>query len=191
MPRMTRIFLALELDDATRAHIVTASAPLHAAMPHLRFTAPESWHITIAFLGELDDPSVEAAKQAADRAASQSSPFTLHAGGIGYFGSPAAPRVLWIGVTGDLAALTALHEHTAAALSEVGLSHDGRFAPHITLARPRQPLTADEAEALAAARAVGNAGPSLPVTHLSVMRSDLLPTGARYTRMHAAELGNI
>jgi 2'-5' RNA ligase len=51
----TRTFLAIELDDATREFIRAQMQPLQAALPRVRFVGSETWHITLAFLGDLDD----------------------------------------------------------------------------------------------------------------------------------------
>lgn len=184
----TRTFLAIELDDATRAFIAAQAQPVQAALPRVRFVASDTWHITLAFLGELDDAQLAAAHAAAQAAAAQSAPFVIRAGGLGAFGAEGAPRVIWIGVGGDRAALQATQAHVAAALAEHSLAHDGRFSPHITLARPRQPLTPAEAVAFRELRAHVVWGPDLPVTAISVMRSDLAPSGARYTCMARAPL---
>ncbi len=185
----TRTFLAIELDDTTRAFIAAQVAPLRAALPGVRFVGSATWHITLAFLGELDDAQVIAAQGAARVAATASAPFVLHAGGLGTFGDLHAPRVIWVGVGGDVQALRATQARVAAALAEHALRHDERFSPHITLARLRQPLAPPEAAALHDALADPTQGPNLSVTAISVMRSDLAPTGARYTCLARAPLG--
>jgi 2'-5' RNA ligase len=184
----TRTFLAIELDDATRAFIAARMEPLRAALPGVRFVGGETWHLTLAFLGELDDAQLAAAEAAAHSAATGSAPFALHAADLGTFGGMNAPRVIWVGVGGDVAALRALQARVTEALAARGLHHDGRFSPHITLARLRQPLAPAEAAALRVALNVQTQGPDLPVTAISVMRSDLAPSGARYTCLARAAL---
>jgi 2'-5' RNA ligase len=184
----TRTFLAIELDDATRAFISAQMQPLQAALPRVRFVGSDTWHITLAFLGDLDDAQLTASFVAADAAAGASKPFTLRAGGIGSFGTEAAPRVIWIGVAGDRAALDATQAHVAQEIRSQGLPMraEHHYSPHITLARLKQPLAPEEIAALRAARASQAHGPELPVRGISVMRSQLSPAGARYTRMHYA-----
>jgi len=186
----TRTFLAIELDDATREFIRAQMQPLQAALPRVRFVGSETWHITLAFLGDLDDTQLAASDAAARMAAEASAPFTLRAGDIGIFGADAAPRVIWVGVAGDLAALAATQARVVSAVRAKGLPmrEEHRYNPHITLARPRHPLAPDEAEALRAARASQAQGPDWPVHGISVMRSDLSPAGARYTRLYHAQL---
>lgn len=189
MERTTRTFLALELDAATRSCIQQTAAALAPALPDTRLTTPESWHITLAFLGDLDGARLAAARRAAQAAGAAAAPFVVRAAGAGIFGSPAQPRVVWVGVGGDRAALAALQQRVAAALATEGFALDARFAPHITLARPRRPLDAQAAAALALALAAVGQGPDATVAALSVMRSDRLPAGARYTCLERVPFG--
>ena len=187
MPHI-RTFLAIELDAATHEFIATLAQSLQATLPGVRFVGSETWHLTLAFLGELNEAAVTAAQVAAQAAASQAHPFVVHATGIGTFGKPGAPRVIWVGLGGELAALTHLREQVMLALAQQTLHHDNYFSPHITLARLKKPLSDAEAAALQTAKADTRVGPAMPVTHISVMRSDLSPTGARYTCMLRAPL---
>ncbi len=187
---LTRTFLALELDDTTRAFIRGRVELLQQALPRVRFVAAETWHITLAFLGELDDAQLAAAQQAAHAAARQARPFTLHAASIGTFGSKLAPRIIWIGVGGMTGELIALQRQVVAALHTARVPYDDekRYSPHITLARLRAPLTPDEAQQLRQLEALEGQGPDLAATAISVMKSELLPSGARYTCLERAAL---
>ena len=184
---LTRTFLALELDDATRTFISARVRALALALPQVRFVAAATWHVTLAFLGDLDESMLAQTTLAARDAADQAAPFTLHAANVGIFGADADPRVIWLGVGGTTSALLALQQAVVAALHARGVPYrDTHFAPHITLARPRQPFTAPAAAAFAQLRAATDVGPALSVTAISVMRSELAPTGARYTALARA-----
>ncbi|HST88229.1 MAG TPA: RNA 2',3'-cyclic phosphodiesterase, partial [Ktedonobacterales bacterium] len=119
------------------------------------------------------------------------SPFTLTVVGLGVFGPPSAPRVLWCGVGGDVPALLRLQAALADRLDAAGFPREQRpFAPHLTLARFKQPL-----DPAALQRLLGIlANPSVAKTpfavdSLSVMQSELLRPAARYTRLRACPLG--
>lgn len=185
----TRTFLAIELDDPTRAFIREREHELAEAMPHVRFVAAATWHLTLAFLGDLTPEQLAAARLAAHDAAATTTPFTLHATRIGTFGPDDAPRVIWIGVGGMTRELFVLQQQVAAALRAHNVPFDDKhFVPHITLARLHNPLTPAEATALAAGKALMGQGPALPVTAISVMKSELSPAGARYTALDRALL---
>ena len=186
---MTRPFIAIELDVATRAYLQALVNDLAPAMPGVRFVSPATWHVTLAFLGELDAVQLVAAQSAAALTALASQPFQLHAAQPGFFGAPAAPRVIWVGLAGDRAALQTLQQTLITHLHAVGLASDERFTPHITLARPKQPLTQAGASWLSELGQTPTSGPAFPITTIALMRSDRSPDGAHYTRLHQFSLG--
>lgn len=185
---LIRTFLAIEVDAPTRAYMATQVAALRSRLPSVRFVAEDTWHLTLAFLGDLTDEQVAAASTAAEEAARATAPFTLHVAGLGTFGDVPAPRVIWLGVGGMVAELRAAQGRVRVALDGAGLGSDGHFSPHLTLARLRRPLPTEEAEALRVALAQPSNGPDFTTTHIAVMRSDRTPTGAHYTAMARAAL---
>jgi 2'-5' RNA ligase len=114
---------------------------LRAAMttlPHtggsLRWRHPESWHITLAFLGEVPRDTLPELSERLARAASRATPMELSVAGGGHFES----QVLWAGVQGDRDRLGRLSETVAAAARRCRLKVDDRpYRPHVTLARVR------------------------------------------------------
>ncbi len=184
----TRTFLALEIDQPTKDYLRSIVQSLTTVLPSVRFVASGTWHITLAFLGDLEETQLLAAQRAAQVAASGHTRFSWHVEGIDIFGSEEAPHVIWTGLGGDLAALNALQQAVVTALTAEQLTCDERFSPHITLARPKVAFTAVEQVAFAAARAQSVRGPDTFAEAISVMRSDLAPSGARYTRINLAPL---
>ena len=186
-PALTRTFLAIELGDEARATLTRYTQRLAQALPAIRWTPADKLHLTLTFLGELDADQLTNASEAASVIAAETSPFTLALARSGYFGPAYAPRVLWIGVGGDLRALTALQRRLTRALMARNLPHDDKpFAPHLTLARIKRPL---DDTALTRLHAILD-GPApqpspWPVASLVVMRSDLARDGATYTHLLA------
>lgn len=188
---LTRTFIAVELPDAARAALQAHIARLSRALPRVRFQPPDSLHLTLAFLGELDDERLDAATQAAIAAASTAPPFTLMVAGLGIFGPPSAPRVLWCGVGGDVPTLLRLQAALADRLAAAGFPRERRpFAPHLTLARFKQPLDPAAPQRLSAILANPSVAKTpFTVDSLSVMKSELLRPAARYTCLCACPLG--
>ncbi|HEY7835359.1 MAG TPA: RNA 2',3'-cyclic phosphodiesterase [Ktedonobacterales bacterium] len=196
---MTRTFIAIELNEAARRQLARTVARLRGALPAAHWADPAGLHLTLAFLGELDDARLAEAMTAAASAAPTVAPFALALAGLGRFGPPAAPRVVWAGVAGDLAALARLHQALAAALAARAFTLDPRpFTPHLTLARLRTPPSPEATARLEAVlRASQHPAPArdpsaavaISVDHLSVMRSELLHPAARYTCLRAVPLG--
>ncbi len=188
---LTRTFIAIELGDAARAALARTITALARELPGVRFVEPASLHLTLAFLGDLDDAQLEQATQATAAAAQVSAPFALTVAGLGSFGPPHAPRVIWAGVGGNLRALTETQRALADELAARGFAREERpFAPHLTLARLKRPLDADEQRRLAQRLAVpAPAGAPIAARELSVMKSTPLPAGHVYSRLGAFPLG--
>lgn len=189
---MTRTFLALELSDEVRAALRSELARLRRALPALHWVDAQSLHVTLAFLGELEDERLAAATNAAAAVAPALHPFQLEIMGRGTFGQPWAPRVVWAGIGGETERLTALHAALTAALAVYGFARDPRpFAPHLTLARIKDRLDDATLSALQAdlqARQ-GEALGAWDIRQLAVMKSELQRPAARYTCLRALPLG--
>lgn len=191
-PTTTRVFLAIELGDAARTLLADQIHRLARELPSARWVQPESLHLTLAFLGEIDDEQLSAAKAASASAARSAAPFQLEVAGLGSFGPARAPRVIWAGVRGDLQALQHVQQRLARELEQRGFPREERmFSPHLTLARLRQPTPeADLSRIIEALRAPSQATAPIPVEHLSVMKSELARPNARYTRLATYALGS-
>src|SRR5690242_6218755 len=133
---MTRTFLALELPDTVRNTLRRRIERLKRMIPEVHWVDPASLHITLAFLGELDDERLDAATQAAASTAGGHAPFTLRLAGLGTFGSARSPRVIWVSLAGEKARLLSLQAALANDLAARGFLREERpFSPHLTLAR--------------------------------------------------------
>ncbi|BFU44783.1 RNA 2',3'-cyclic phosphodiesterase [Krasilnikovia sp. MM14-A1004] len=144
-----------------------------------RLARRETWHVTLAFLGEVADERApaasEALQRAADgwRAAGSGAPQLCLAGG-GRFGRGRF-TVLWVGVDGDRDAVQRLSKQVRREFKRDRLPYDDRpFNPHLTVARPGDKLAAAE---VAADREdlAGYRGPQWPVERMALMRSHLGP----------------
>lgn len=131
-----RLFIAIELSDGMRRELAGLSRTLRERASGGRFTPVENMHVTLRFLGETEDLS--GAVNAMREACRGIRPFTLKAGGYGYFEKTASGnhRVSLVTLTGDLDELSVLHETLEAALSDRGFPRDmKRYMPHVTLGR--------------------------------------------------------
>lgn len=171
---MPRLFVAAPIDEAVRSNLARVGTAADAK--GVRWVEPENLHLTLAFLGEVDQrslPLVEDAVYAATEG--ESSPLRLSAQGLGGFPDERSARVLWAGVDGEVPRLLALRKRLVAELRSAGFEVDSRrFRPHITLARFRsaQPLPSR----LARLQEFGE----WQVDELQVIESHLRPSGARY-----------
>ena len=181
---MTRTFLALELPDAVKAVLRRRIERLAHALPEVRFVDVAGLHLTLAFLGELDDERLAAATGAAEEAAKSHAPFTLRLASLGTFGSARSPCVIWVGLAGEVARLRALQATVADALEARGFAREARpFAPHLTLARIKRPLSDNALTALTRAQSEPSPDTNWRADALSVMKSELARPAARYTAL--------
>ena len=188
-----RCFVAIELPAEARRSIGGLVAGLREAdVRGLRPVNPDGVHLTLKFLGDVSASQVGAVVSALDRAAAAAQPFDLELRGVGGFPDLRRPRVLWVGIAGDLEALQRLYSSVEEALAPLGFPPEGRaFTPHLTLARLRDG-TSPEERARAAERLTSLAweeGAAIPVGGVSLMRSTLRPGGAVYARLRWAGFG--
>jgi 2'-5' RNA ligase len=161
-----RMFVALVPPPDTRAELAAAVHGLPTPAG-LRWTRPEQWHVTLAFLAEVDERTREQLAERLARAARRHPPAELALTGAGRFGT----RVLWTRVDGDRAALARLVDSVRAAVRRCGLPADERpYRPHLTLARAGSPAP-DLAPLVASLR--GFTGRSWPAAELHLVRSHL------------------
>jgi 2'-5' RNA ligase len=184
-----RLFLALELPPATADEIVAAIAPLRGdSQPPISWVPAHKLHLTLKFLGDADESRVAALVEAADQVAARHRPFEMKLAGVGAFPNFRRPRVVWMGV-GSESRLELLHHDVEIAAADAGYEVEGRpFRPHITLARVRDPLSTDQARALARAARTIAFSAITPVDRLTLFDSATAGPGAHYRRLHAATL---
>jgi 2'-5' RNA ligase len=160
-----------------------ALAGVRAAVPSLRWTAPEQWHLTLAFLGPLARlaPVVDGLRTLSGRGA-----FTMRLGGGGAFPSVRRARVLWLGTLEGGEAVSSLAGAVASTLAPLGYEPEGRrFHPHLTLARLRVP-----GDVAAAVSALGDSpvGEAFRVSEVVLYESRLSPRGSTYTALERVRL---
>lgn len=131
-----RLFVAVPLPDSIRSRLQEVSRKLRPEVPLQKWTHSDDLHITVQFLGETLSSKLDALQQALREAAAAHAGFPLSLAGLGTFGPPARPSILWAGLEGHTAALEALHHSVVAAMAKQGYKPEDRpFRPHITLGR--------------------------------------------------------
>src|SRR5512143_2060746 len=129
--RMSRLFVALVPPTVVVAPLAAAVAPLRAAHPALAWVAPERWHLTLVFLGNVPDEVRPALSERLARVAHRHGPVEVAIGGAGRFGQ----RALWVRAHGGLRPLATA---VGRAAGRAGVQVDDRpFRAHVTLARAR------------------------------------------------------
>ena len=144
---LMRLFVAIAPPSAVLDELDTQVEPFRATRLDLRWTSQEAWHVTLAFLGQVDEAGAARLLPRLERAARRHHEIVLAFAGAGAFPSPGRANVLWSGISGDRGALARLAESVAAGASRAGASppdRGRRFQPHLTLARCRTPADVTE-----------------------------------------------
>lgn len=183
-----RAFVAVNLPPVERSRLYAALEPLRAKALPVRWTPPESLHLTLKFLGRIEDERVATLQGALARIARVAEPFELEVGGLGAFPRLGRPRVWWVGIAPE-PRLTALQRALDAGLVELGFAREDRpFSPHVTIGRAREDRSTggSRVDDVVASFAFGF---RFAVQTVDLMESQLSPRGARYVRVCAAPLG--
>ncbi len=189
-----RLFVALEPPDLVRHRLATLKDDLRRAAGRgsgdVKWVAVDNVHLTLQFLGAVPEERVDPVKAAVAAAAAEARTLRLELRGAGGFPSARRARVLWAGVSGDVAQLAALVAALGRRLGPLGFAAEERpFSPHITLGRARDPRGAP---GLAAALALAAEAPGVPwrATEVVLFQSFLSAKGPRYEALARAALGS-
>lgn len=180
-----RLFVACELPEEVRRALGRLQDDLRRlGADRLRWVRPESIHVTLKFLGDIDEARVDELSAALAEAVG---PFELRLrlAKLGGFGG-ARLRVVWVGLEGDIDGLAALARRVEEALTRLGFPSERRpFAGHLTLARVPDAVPLAERRQLASLiqRYRSPALPSMILTEVTLMRSVLGPGGSVYSRI--------
>ena len=183
-----RVFCAIELPTSLREQLAGHISSLRSATEaNASWSSPESIHLTLKFLGEVEVERVARVSSAVAAAVTSLAPFKIRAEGAGAFPPRGAPRVLWIGINDAEGKLVDLHARIEAEFAKAGFPKESRpFRPHLTLARVRKPVGAS---ALAAAHKERPFTPGdITVSELAVIRSELSSRGSKYTTISNHQL---
>jgi RNA 2',3'-cyclic 3'-phosphodiesterase len=183
-----RIFLAINLPADVRVEIIAATAALRECAPELAWVSEPQLHLTLKFLGDVEEARVDEIAAAVSAVAGRHRELLMALSGIGAFPNFRRARVVWMGVEHE-ARLELLHHDLELACEQIGFEVEGRtFRPHLTLARVKQELGEDRLRALARAGKQIDYRSDFIVRSIDLMRSELSQTGPTYTTLVSAAL---
>jgi 2'-5' RNA ligase len=186
-----RTFIAVDLGKAVRDRCVALQEALARASAgaDVKWVEQENLHVTLLFLGEVDDRAVPALCQAVTGACAGRDGFALSVEGVGCFPNPRRPRTLWAGIGEGAAELVALHDALEPPLLALGCyrREERQYTPHVTLGRVRGDGGADRLAAELTRQAKWPGG-ATDVREVRVLSSELLPQGPVYTVLSRAPL---
>jgi 2'-5' RNA ligase len=191
-----RTFIAIELDESIKDSLTELQERLKGEAPRgsVRWVRSGGIHLTLKFLGDVPADQIGEITKALQKSCQGFAPFSLSCGGLGCFPNLRRPRVVWVGVqeeTGTLAQLKKSIEENVAPLGYP--SEKRKFSPHLTLGRVQKrvgPGDRGRLGDLVGALEIGVLS-QMEVRSVNLMRSDLRPSGAVYTRLAEVELREV
>jgi len=188
-----RSFIAIELPPEVKRELAELRGRLRQGLGNfVKWVDPEGIHLTLKFLGGVEAGELSRIARAVTEASRGTGPFELRLQSVGVFPGLSSPRVVWVGVGGEVAKLAQLQQRVEATMEPLGFAREGRaFTAHLTLGRVRERTLAEERRELGR-RVTGleyEGGSSFWVTSMNLMRSQLTPQGAIYSLISEASLG--
>ena len=183
-----RAFIAIDLEPGLRSALEAFVRRLEATRADVRWARPGGTHLTLKFLGEIDDLQAGQVTAALEDVVSRHKPFAVRLAGTGAFPNERAPRVLWVGVTAE-PGLAGLQDEIERALEGLGFPRESRpFKPHLTLGRVKGRDRLDRALAELEVHRRDDLG-GMVVRKVALFESRLHPQGAEYRIVREVELG--
>lgn len=186
---LVRTFVALAVSPEQQAVLARVQARLQRLPCRIGWVRPKHLHLTLAFLGERPAAELAAVPELLRRLAVPLRPFPWRLRGLGYFGSPRHPKVIWAEVADGARELCAWQEQLAVELALAGLALEARpFTPHLTLGRVRSAAHAGLIAPALAPFADADMGEAV-AAGFSFMRSRLTDHGPCYDCLCTAPCG--
>ena len=180
-----RTFIALQLSDALEEDILALVGELRGRGVRASWARPSTMHLTLRFLGDVEEDLIEDVVASVGVAARDVPGFTMTTRSLGAFPSPSRPRVLWVGVD-PVEGLYTLHEGVERELASIGFQREHRrFHPHVTLGRIRDPGAQSLAGLLETLHAPRE---SVAVREVRIMKSTLKAGGAVHEQLASVPL---
>ena len=186
MEQPVRSFIAIDLSDGARRQIEAFIRELRKSDAKVGWVRVEGIHLTLKFLGNVAPGLIEEIKPVLAGAALQTAPIHIEPAGCGAFPSMKSPRVIWVGLRGQIGPLAELARQVEAALVPLGFKPEERpFRPHLTIGRVRGRQRLHALQEILLAHQDFTAEP-FDAYQVILYKSELRPDGARYTPLSKA-----
>jgi 2'-5' RNA ligase len=187
-----RTFLAIPLNKAVRDRLVSLQERMTGLGADVKWVEPDNLHVTLLFLGEVDERDVMPICSAAAEVGRLHAAISMSVETVGCFPNIHRPRVVWVGVGEGAAEVTALHDALEPPLLELGCyrREERHFTPHITLGRVKAERTGAAITATLSKFADWQAG-EVRATEIHVLSSELTPKGPVYSVLSRVPLRGV
>jgi len=182
-----RTFFAIELTDEVRKELSSIQERLIEANADIKWVKPENIHLTLKFLGDINESQVEKIKSILDETAKNHKAFKSSLFKIGAFPKLEYPRVIWVGIDENCSIIEEIAIKIDDACEKLGFQKEERqFSAHLTVGRVRS--SKNKAVLREKILSTEIRPISFPVTKLTLFQSTLTPQGPVYTSLHESQL---
>jgi 2'-5' RNA ligase len=188
MSNIIRTFIAVEIPEKIISSIARVQEGIENYGFKIRWVRPKSIHLTLKFLGNIEAADTENVGRAVLEASKEYTPLSLQAKGIGVFPGIKRPRVVWVGIAGQLETLVGLQKTLDKNLEAIGFPKEKRpFKGHLTLGRIKKKI--DTNTFIEALDTFGNfETETFTADRVVLFKSELKASGAVYTKLMSARL---
>lgn len=184
-----RAFIACDIPDSVLDRVAGIQEGLRKTDTDVSWTNVRGIHITLKFLGDIDEGGIEGIASIMKDAAAGRQPFEIAVRGCGSFPNLKAPRVIWLGIEDPAGGLKSLNQALDDGLKSLGFEPEEReFRPHLTLGRIKGPKGREGISKAVSGLKDIEIG-RLKIERMVLYKSVLRPTGAEYTKLKEARLG--
>jgi RNA 2',3'-cyclic 3'-phosphodiesterase len=189
---LIRAFIAVELPEGLKKELAGLEMLLNKnSPPVVKWVDPKSIHVTLKFLGEISEASIDELMLAIEESAQGVPPFKLEVAGVGAFPNLSRAQVVWVGVKGELEKITQLQKRIESNTEQLGFPRESRaFTPHLTIGRVRNEASLNERTRLGKilTETKFTALTNIETASINLMKSQLTPAGAIYTSISSVKL---
>jgi len=182
-----RTFIAIEIPEPIKAELAKLQTELRRTGAEVGWTNADNIHLTLRFLGEIEEGQLDGVKQLCIETTIGVQPFTLRLEATGYFPNFRQPRVLWVAIGGEIEVAAQLQNRLEAGLIALGFDREDKpFKPHLTIGRVKSGKNVKQLVAKADMYPLPEL--SFEVDELVLFKSELHPAGACYTVLARSKL---
>ncbi len=185
-----RSFLAFELPPDIKRIILGVSRAGKELPLDLAWVKSGNIHLTMVFMGNVLDDKIQSIGETVKKVCAGYDPFDVSPGGLGFFGNRRHPRVLWMGLNGDVHRMGRFRDALQKNLKPFGIKTERRpFKPHLTLGRFKKGARPWPHLDHMISKYADLKGRTCALKELALFKSDLIPEGAIYTKLDTWTFG--
>lgn len=181
-----RTFISIAIPEKVRIMAKETKERLAASNSDVKWVDPKNYHLTIKFLGDVGDETINQIKDKAHNVSETCPPFELNTTGMGFFPNRIRPRVIWLGIGGELEKAAFLCDRVDNYLYELGFEPERQHRFHLTLGRLRSETGVENMLKIAAS--INFKPVMFKVNEFHLMESVLMPTGPIYKNIDSFTL---